>query len=669
MRLNPQQDAAVRHVEGPLLVLAGAGSGKTRVIIRKIVHLAESCAVPADRIIAVTFTNKAAQEMKRRLGRALGGGRGPAISTFHRLGLRIIQQDPPAFGLRAGYTIFDAQDTLALLRELTHRQTDVGEAEQKTLQAQVSAWKNALLTPAEVARRAGAELASAAALFEAYERHLRAYNALDFDDLIVRPVLQLTADQALRERWQQRLGHLLVDEYQDTNAAQYALMKLLVGRVTPFTVVGDDDQSIYAWRGARPENLHDLQQDFPRLRVVKLEQNYRSTRTILTAANTLIAGNPHLFEKRLWSELGPGDPIRVWACGDGEAEVARVVADLLTRRFQAGGGYGGFAILYRSNHQARPFEQALREHGVPYQITGGPAFFDAAEVRDVLAYLRLAVNPDDDAAFLRIINTPRRELGAATLERLGNYAQRRGVSMLAACREMALTLEVGERACERLVTFAEFLEHMHRLAETEPPVACVRRLLEAIEYDAWLLEQSRDRRAAERRQRNVAELIGWFERLEQRWEDEAPTLAAVLAHLALLDVLERQRDDAASDQVQLMTLHSAKGLEFDHVYLVGMEENLLPHRNALEAQTLEEERRLAYVGITRARRSLTLTCALKRRQGGEEVDCEPSRFLAELPAELLAWERADAAVAPAERKARGAAHMAKLKAMLQQDPD
>ena len=615
-RLNPRQQEAVNYVGGPLLVLAGAGSGKTSVITRKIAYLIQQCGIRAQYIVAVTFTNKAAREMKERVSTLLrpGEGKGLTVSTFHNLGLNIIRKEYAALGYKPGFSIFDESDVKALMTDIMQKEYsgDDGIDEIKNL---IGAWKNDLILPEEALEKArNPKEQTAAMVYLHYQRTLRAYNAVDFDDLILQPVKLFQNNPDILEKWRNRVRYMLVDEYQDTNASQYLLVKMLVQQRAHFTVVGDDDQSIYAWRGARPENLNLLQSDFPHLRVIKLEQNYRSTTRILQAANALITHNSHLFEKRLWSRLGEGERIQILACADGEDEVRRVVGELLQHRFRHRTRYADYAILYRSNHQARPFERALREQQIPYRITGGSSFFDAAEVRDLLAYLRLLQNPDDDAAFLRVINVPRREIGAATLEKLAGYAQTRGVSLLTASSEMGLTHHLSERAVDRLHTFAEWMGRMQRIAHEEDAPTCLKRLLEGIDYLNWLGESDKNRRAVERRQKNVHELVDWFTRLQTRWEDEA-TLERLLAHISLVGMLDRQEESDA-DEVQLLTLHSAKGLEFDHVYLVGMEEDLLPHRNSLEAGSLEEERRLAYVGITRARQTLTLTYAGQRRVGG-----------------------------------------------------
>ena len=662
--LNPSQREAVRHLEGPLLVLAGAGSGKTRVITAKIAHLIEQGGIAARHITAVTFTNKAAREMKGRVGKLLDAqaGRGLSISTFHTLGLNILRRELKAAGLRADFSIFDEQDVEQLLRELTKK----NEADKETLQRarwQISAWKNDLIDPDAAQGSASDDFESFyAALYGAYQRALRVYNAVDFDDLILLPVSLLRSDPALRERWQNRIRYMLVDEYQDTNGAQYELVKLLVGVRGALTVVGDDDQSIYAWRGARPENLARLRDDFPHLHVIKLEQNYRSTGRILRAANTLIANNEHVFEKRLWSELGPGELLRVVNCRDEEDEAERVISEIIQQRFNSGAPYSSFAILYRGNHQARPFEKALRTQNIPYFISGGTSFFSRSEVKDVMAYLRLIVNPNDDGAFLRIINTPRREIGTSTLETLSHYAAERRCSLFQAIDELALGERLKARPLSRLREFSAWLGSMGRGSE-DSPVETVRQLLNDLDYRDWIEQTSGSDKAAARRWENVEDLIGWLEKLRAD-EQKGGSLGHMVNHLSLMDILERQDEEDSGDRVVLMTLHGAKGLEFPHVFLVGMEEDLLPHRSSIEEDNIAEERRLAYVGVTRAQRTLVMTCAERRRRAGELVRCEPSRFLQELPDDDLKWEGRGATLSTEEKQARGKASLAGLKAML-----
>jgi len=664
--VNPQQRQAIEHVDSPLLVLAGAGSGKTRVITGKIAHLVREHEIPARRLAAVTFTNKAAREMRSRAGELLGrkDRRGLTVSTFHTLGLGFLRQEHRQLGYKPGFSIFDPHDTATLLQELASKEDQAAGAEDQA-RAAISRWKNDLVSPEKALDAAADEReATLARLYGRYQRQLRAYNAFDFDDLILQPVMLLQEQPGVRERWQQHLHHLLIDEYQDTNAAQYELVRLVLGQGHGLTVVGDDDQSIYAWRGARPENLARLSQDYPHLRVIKLEQNYRSSGRILATANHLIAANPHMFSKRLWSALGTGDPIRVVACKSADHEAERVVSEILRHRFQKRSRYGDHAILYRGNYQARPLEKVLREQHVPYRLSGGTSFFERTEIKDLMAYLRLLANPDDDTAFLRIVNTPRREIGASTLERLGTYAGERHLSLLAASRELGLAQRIGERARHRLQSFADWLGERARQAQSGEPVAAARRLLTEAGYQDWLRETSRDPKVAERRIANADELVAWMERLSQEDERSKADIADLVSHMSLVDMLDRREDAGDGDAVQLMTLHAAKGLEFPHVYIVGVEEGLLPHAANLDEERLQEERRLAYVGITRAQRSLMLTFATSRKRYGEAVDSEPSRFLDELPEDHVVWEGREPP-SPEQARETGKAHLSSLKQLLE----
>ena len=667
-QLNPRQKAAVHYADGPLLVLAGAGSGKTRVITYKIAYLIKKCGIAPRNIAAVTFTNKAAREMKSRVSELLGKkeGGGLKVSTFHTLGLNIIKREAKVLGYKAGFSIFDSQDGISLIKELTRKQSDADESVEK-LYWQISRWKNNLVLPEQAIVEADGnpELLRVASLYGEYTRHLKAYNAVDLDDLLLLPVILFSQHPAVKEAWQNRLRYLLVDEYQDTNATQYELVKLLVGVSGKLTVVGDDDQSIYAWRGAQPENLALLQKDFPNLKVIKLEQNYRSSGNILRAANHLIANNPHVIEKSLWSEFGPGESIKVLGARNEEHEVEWVVSEILHHRFKHRSDYRDFAILYRGNHQSRLFERVLREHQIPYHLSGGTSFFSFAEVKDILAYLRLIINNDDDNAFLRIVNTPRREIGTSTLEKLGTYANERQQSLFAASFELGLEQRLSERALTRLHRFTEWLVDISDRAQRGDPVAVVNDLIREIDYEVWLNDTSKDLATAERRMANVYELVTWMKRLAEQ-EGPEKSLADLVAHMTLLDILDRNDEQDGGDRVHLLTLHAAKGLEFPNVFLVGMEEEILPHRTSLLEDGLEEERRLAYVGITRAQKKLTLTYARRRKRQGEMVDTEPSRFLVELPEEILDWEGGGRETTPEERQERGQAHLANLRGMLGQ---
>src|SRR5690242_12808436 len=444
--LNPQQRAAVEYVDGPLLVLAGAGSGKTRVITEKIAHLIERGLVPAAKIAAITFTNKAAREMRERVAKRIKGdaAEGLSVCTFHALGLKFLQIEHARAGLRRGFSVLDADDSAGLVKELAGAAVKSDKLFQ--LRSLLSRLKSESLTPDEAldAARAPREL-EAAQLYAAYQRRLAAFNAVDFDDLIRLPVAVLERDEEARAAWRERIRYLLVDECQDTNAAQYAFLKLLAGERGAFTCVGDDDQSIYAWRGADPGNLDKLSQDYPKLRVVKLEQNYRCAQRVLRAANALIAQNPHAHPKKLWSANGDGERIRVLECRDAEHEAERVASQLMYLRDKHGLAWSDCAVLYRGNHQARPLEKALQLSRIPYRLTGALSFLDRAEVKDVLAYLRLIANPDDDAAFLRVVNVPRREIGATTLEKLGELAQSKHLSMLRAAHSPTVLQQLSAR--------------------------------------------------------------------------------------------------------------------------------------------------------------------------------------------------------------------------------
>jgi ATP-dependent DNA helicase Rep len=664
-RLNPRQQEAVEYISGPLLVLAGAGSGKTSVITRKIAYLVKECGIRAQNIIAVTFTNKAAREMKERVSQLIKGpdARGLTVSTFHNLGLNIIRKEHQRLGYKPGFSIFDQQDATALITDLMHK--DYGAEDGiEGIQAQISNWKNDLILPDEALAKAKTpQEQTAASVYMHYQRTLKAYNAVDFDDLILIPVVLFRDNPDVLEKWQFRIRYMLVDEYQDTNASQYLLVKMLVGAQSRFTVVGDDDQSIYAWRGARPENLALLKEDFPQLKVVMLEQNYRSTSRILRAANTLIANNPHVFEKQLWSELGYGEPLRVIRCRNEEAEAERVAVEIQNQHHQHKRAWRDFAILYRGNHQARLIELKLQHHQIPYHLSGGTSFFSRQEVKDLMSYLRLLVNQDDDNALLRVINVPRREIGPATLEKLGTYANERQITMYQACTEIGLGERLDARYTEKLQRFITWLDGIRKQCYEGDPIETLRRMVLDLDYENWIRQNCSSDDIAAKRMGNVWFLLDSIKSILEKDESGESNIEDAIAKLVLRDMLERQEEEEDSDRVQLMTLHASKGLEYPHVFIMGMEEEILPHRSSIEADSVEEERRLAYVGITRARKTLTFTFAAKRRQFGEVIDCAPSRFLDEIPSEDLEWEGTEEA--PVEQKqARGKAALSNLRDLL-----
>ncbi|ODA13907.1 ATP-dependent DNA helicase Rep [Achromobacter xylosoxidans] len=675
--LNPAQKEAVLYLDGPCLVLAGAGSGKTRVITQKIAYLLRECGYMGRNVVALTFTNKAAREMDERVKTLVDRklGKGLTISTFHSLGVKLLREEARNAGLKPTFSILDADDAMAIIQELLAT-TDKGRL--RHVQGIISLWKNALMEPDDAAREAITPGdVEAANVYRSYAATLAAYQAVDFDDLIRIPAILLANNEEVRTRWQNRVRYLLVDEYQDTNVCQYRLVQLLTGPRAMFTAVGDDDQAIYAWRGATIENLAKLTTDYPNLKLIKLEQNYRSVQRILAAANQVIEKNPKLFEKKLWSDLGVGEPIVVSAMDGEEHEAESIAMKISASRFERQAQWKDFAILYRGNHQSRILEQALRNLKIPYTIAGGQSFFDKAEVRDILAYLRLLANDEDDPAFIRAATTPKRGIGQATLQTLGQYAATRELSLLAAVDETGLESLLAPRQLEPLRTFTEFIRRMQWRAgrgatagtdgaPAEPAGVILDDLVQAIQYERHLFELF-DERPAQTRWQNVLELTGW---LKRKAEEDNMSLFELVQHVALVTMLERGEEEEP-DAVKMSTLHASKGLEYPHVYLAGVEEGLLPHlgkddevgdpARAAEnlATRIQEERRLMYVGITRAQRSLNLSWCKRRRRAREDLVREPSRFIEEmgLDAPGIQEDKTTAAMNPKER-------MAMLKALL-----
>ena len=658
MALNPQQRAAVRHLGTPLLVLAGAGSGKTRVITEKIAFLIEQGHFPAERIAAITFTNKAAREMRSRVSRRLSAAHSQALtlSTFHALGWQIIKAHIDVLDRRPGLTILDQHSAWDLLRELHPPGTK--DEQVWAVQHWISQFKDQGLSAPQAEADQPLQ-AFAASLYPTYQARLQALNAVDFDDLIALPV-QLLGDPALAAQWQQRWPYLLVDEVQDTSLAQYRLLQKLVGRSGGLTAVGDDDQSIYAWRGARPENLAQMARDYPGLAVIKLEQNYRSSGHILAAANTLIAVNPHTHSKRLWSEHGPGDRIQIAAFADDTEEAEAIAQSVLAAHHASRARWRDCAVLYRSNAQARPLEMALRALDIPYRISGGPSWFDAREVRDALAYLRLLINVDDNPALLRVINTPRRGLGSVAMAALSRYAQQHQQSLFAAACDANLQAQLPTASGRALRAFGhgliDFSDRWQQagLARLGEVLAAY---LDHIEYGRWLEANSDEPGKLRRRQRSLEELMAWIGRLAA----QVNSGEELLARVALASGPDDDRHDG-EDSVRLMTLHAAKGLEFPRVWLAGCEEGLLPHERSIEDGQIEEERRLMYVGLTRAERHLQLSYCLRRKRRDGARDCQPSRFLDELPEDTLSWPARHGREQAEPEQAR--ANIAALRALL-----
>ena len=627
MKLNPQQQAAVEYLGGALFVLAGAGSGKTRVITEKIAYMITQAGYKPHHIAAITFTNKAAKEMQERVSARLGREqtRGLTVCTFHSLGMRILREEAQHIGYKKNFSILDASDSARIIGEL------LGSSGREAVfkaQHQISLWKNNLQTP-EVAFQAADDdwTKQIAQVYAAYQTTLAHYQAVDFDDLIRLPTLLLQQNSEVRLKWQQRLQYLLIDECQDTNACQYALMRALVGLEGRFTAVGDDDQSIYAWRGANMENLRRLQEDYPQIKIIKLEQNYRSTARILKVANQVIANNPKLFPKTLWSQLGEGEVVRVVACQSETHEAEFVAQQIARNKLIYGANFADFAILYRGNHQARLFEDALRAARIPYQISGGQSFYDKAEIKDVLSYLRLLANPDDDPAFLRAATTPKRGIGDTTLGKLNDYAKEHECSLFQAAQSMDALAALNAKNREAVQQFVYLMQDYQARAVADDAGEVVQALLQEIGYEAYLTGAEEGGKAAEIRWKNVQDLAGW---LAKKGEEGEKNLIELTQTIALMTLLEG-RDDGEIDAVKMSTLHASKGLEYPFVYLVGCEEGLFPHADSVEAGALEEERRLMYVGITRAKQQLTLTHCIKRKRQGTFVFPEPSRFIDEMP--------------------------------------
>lgn len=675
-RFNPRQREAITHVGSPLMVLAGAGSGKTSVITHKIAWLIQEAGIPARHITAVTFTNKASREMRERIGNVARKDqiRGLTVSTFHTFGLNLLRREAAYAGLKSGFSILDAEDAKSVLSDLLKRESIDDRDVTSNVQQAISQWKNDGLSPEQAILQAtNPQSVLAASAYVEYDRYLKACNAVDFDDLILRSVELFRHKPDLLAKWQAKIRYLLVDEYQDTNGIQYELVKRLTQISGALTIVGDDDQSIYAWRGARPENLNELNVDFPTLKVIKLEQNYRSTRVILETANALIANNPHIFEKTLWSDKGFGDRIEILPTKTDEDEAERIASMILERKLNQKKQFSDFAVLYRSNHQARILEFKLQHFKIPYKLSGGTSFFARSEIRDLMSYLRILINPDDDNALLRIINVPRRRIGPTTLEVLGRYAQERNQPLYACISEMGLTSRLDPEAARRLSQFQELIEVARRDLLVGQGIQAIDALIEGVNYRGWLSDQSSSEPMAERRWGNVLQLLEALKKDLKNNDNDTETademdsddtaIEAAIRKLVLRDILEREEEEDDSNRVQLATLHAAKGLEFPDVFLMGVEEELLPHKNSVEADTVEEERRLMYVGITRAKQQLTITYAKKRKQFGELLETTPSRFLDELPDEHVHWHGRDE-LDPEVARQKGQDTLSALAAML-----
>lgn len=624
-KLNEKQLEAVKYTKGPLLVIAGAGSGKTRVISTKIAYLISDCGILARHITAITFTNKAAKEMLDRTQKLAQGlnTTGLTITTFHSLGLKILKHEAHHLGYKEKFSLLDSHDSTKIISDLAQT-TD--RAIIKSLQSKISLWKNTFITPQTLLESATDKIEQNTALiYQSYQDTLKTYQAMDFDDLIKLPIELFNTNLEVLYKWQQKIHYLLIDEYQDTNNCQYQLIKLLTSRNPNFTAVGDDDQSIYAWRGANVENLNNLQTDFKQLKIIKLEQNYRSTTTILNAANSVISNNSKLFTKRLWSEFGGGEQIQIISCRNDEDESETVVRKIMLHQLRHQTKFSDYAILYRSNHQARVLEQTLRNLQLPYQISGGQSFFDKTEIKDITSYLRLIVNNDDDSAFIRSITTPKRGIGQLSLEKLVTYAKNRKVSLFTALFEEGFAVSCNKTQLEALINFGNFINNLEFRMNKDPSREILYELITAIGYEEYLYEYETAKKA-EKRMTNVLNFIEWIGNKSEKDNKKLPDMVRTIALISMLD----EKNGADIDAINLSTLHAVKGLEYPFVYIISCEEGILPHQESINNNIIDEERRLMYVGITRAERELSISYCEQRRSGGELKTVEPSRFISEL---------------------------------------
>jgi DNA helicase II / ATP-dependent DNA helicase PcrA len=629
--LNPTQQDAVEHTEGPLLILAGAGSGKTRVLTHRVAYILDRGLAAPEEVLAITFTNKAAQEMKDRVALLVGpDSRRMWVSTFHAFCARILRVHADKLGYKREFTIYDQADQVRLVKRcIVELGKDPKRFNPRSFQSQISAAKNVLMTPEDFLRSTEGYIAeNVAEVYDLYQRRLYESNAMDFDDLIMQTVALLEIFPEVRERYQTRFKYIHVDEYQDTNHAQYRLVNILAAAHRNLCVVGDDDQSVYSWRGADIRNILDFERDYPEAKVVKLEQNYRSTQTILDAANAVVANNALRKAKELWTAGPQGERIRVFTASDEYAE-ARFVVSEIQRVIDSGARPVDVAVFYRTNAQSRALEDVLVREGVPYQVVGGVRFYERAEIKDAMAYLAVISNPSDSGSLERIINVPKRGLGSTSVARLQEHARRNGISLYEALAEVERVDLTGaaKKACRAVLSL---FEGWRVAAQEVPPAELIGAVIDESGYRAELVAENTVE--SESRLENLEELINAAREYE-RVEPE-PTLAGFLQEQALYS--EQDALSSAGGKVALMTLHNAKGLEFDHVLVVGMEEGTFPHARSLDEHNLEEERRLAYVGITRAKRSLTLSYAKLRSNWGEREYQMPSRFLAEIPEGLKA---------------------------------
>jgi DNA helicase II / ATP-dependent DNA helicase PcrA len=672
-RLNPEQLAAVKHTEGPLLVLAGAGSGKTGVITYRIAHMILNLQVPPDRILAVTFTNKAAKEMKERVEHLVGRKhcKGIVLSTFHSLGVRVLKRDIQCLGYKKNFSIYSTADQVGLVRQIVREvNTDNKKYDAEAIIWRISGAKNKLIPPDRFVPNPSDDIDKMAALvYPRYQSALKAYNAIDFDDIIMLTAELLQHHPKVLKHWQERFSYLMVDEYQDTNSSQYLLVNLLAAGCGNLCVVGDDDQSIYGWRGADVGNILDFEKDFKGCRTIKLEQNYRSTGNILDAANHVISNNKVRKAKKLWTASGTGPLIDLCIVQDDEEEATSVVERIQLERYKKDSPYSNFAILYRTNAQSRAFEEQLRFEDIPYVLVGGTQFFERKEVKDTISYLRVIANPMDEVALLRIINFPKRGIGDGTVIRINQWSLEHEIPLFEALGRVGEIEGITEVIRDKVQAFHDLLiDAGERFAGEGEIAEKGKDLFDRLGIEAEIYRTIDDPKVARRKVENVEQVINSMAGYQERVP--SATLSGFMEKVSLMDedrFSGKDKKDHGKDAVTLMSLHSSKGLEFPFVFLVGMEEEILPHKRSIyEDDTIDEERRLCYVGITRARQQLVMTRTLFRKKYGKLQERIPSRFLEEIPAGVLNVMQSGEVkeVSPEEEEKSAEDFFAKMRAMM-----
>ncbi|WP_343154246.1 UvrD-helicase domain-containing protein [Buchnera aphidicola (Aphis aurantii)] len=640
MPLNDIQENAVKLIYGPCLILAGAGSGKTKVIINKIIYLIKYCQYEPKNVIALTFTNKAAHEIKLRLLKYLNISqiKQIVISTFHSFGLKIIKKEIDFLKLDSNFSLFDEKDQITLLKKITNHKNDTQLL--KNLVCMISYWKNKFYTPADV------ELVSKSSqekdfayFYKKYENYLNESNILDFDDLICIPTLLFKRNKIIKKRWQKKITYLLIDEYQDTSSSQYELIKMLTNVNSNFTLVGDDDQSIYSWRGATTQNIFLLKKDFPNLKVIKMEQNYRSYGRILKAANKLISYNPNYFKKKLFSKLKYGNKINVIIGKNEEVEAEKIAEKIIFQCSTDKIQYKDYAILYRGNYQSQILEKIFLKRNIPYNISNNLSFFSRPEIKDLLSYLRLIINHNDNYAFAKVLNTPCRRIGITTLNKIEKLAIKRKISFFQISSDPEIKNVLRVSTVNKINEFISWIKKITLLAVSKPS-NILDVIIHDIEYESWLSKFLKEPEKIKASINNIYMLSNWVKSLIKGSNFEKPmNLLEIITKMTLRDIINNEKKPSDANEVQLMTLHSSKGLEFSSVFIIGMSEGILPNVKSINENNIEEERRLTYVGMTRAKKQLFLTYCQTRIKYGQKLFTVPSRFLFELPEEDLHWEQ------------------------------